>query len=95
MKLHAAAQMKHVGGGIGSFPFFRQVAVRNPMSVQFDQAVENQAVDSLGLSIGPDSRVQISRHRFDQEIDDAGIGFDRARAGGEYKEGEEKGSKGD
>ncbi len=83
MKLHAGSQMKYVGERIGHFPFFGQIAARDSLRVKFDQAVENQAVDSLRLRVDANSRIKIGGHRFDQKIDDAGFRGDRARAGGE------------
>ena len=94
MELHTAPQVKHIRDRIGHLPFFSQVAVGDPMRVEFDQTAEEQTVNSLGLSISPNSRIQISRHRFNQKIDDAGLGGDGMRAGGERKK-KEKGSKGD
>ena len=75
--------MEHIGDGIRRFPGRCEVAVRNPVIVQFDQTVEDQAVNSFGLSVGANARVQIGRHRFDQEINDTGFGLDGARTGGE------------
>jgi hypothetical protein len=83
VKFNAAPQMKNVREAIGLFPGFRQIAARNPAIVELGQAVEDQAVDSLGLTVGPDSRIEIRGHRLNQKIDDAGFGGNGAGAGGE------------
>ncbi len=86
VKLHAAAQMKNVRERIGRLPFFRQIAARNSLRVQFDQAAENQAVQSLRSRVGADPRIQIGGHRFDQKIDDAGFGGNGTGAGRKRKQ---------
>jgi hypothetical protein len=63
------------------------------MFVKFNQAIEDQAVYSLGRSVCPNARIQIRWHRFDQEINDPGLGRNTARAGGKGND-EEQGSKG-
>ncbi len=93
VKFHSGSQMKNISYRVRRFPRLGQIAVRNPLRIQFHQAIKNKPVNSFRKPIRPDPRIQIRRHRFDQKIHNPRFGRNGACTGGEHKD-EEKGSKG-
>src|SRR6266404_2992210 len=94
VKFHPGSQMKNISYRVGSFPRLGQVAVRNSLRIEFHQAIKNKSVNSFRRPIRPDPRIQIRRHRFDQKIDDARFGRNRACTGRKREKEGSKGNKG-
>jgi len=76
------AEVEDVGEGIGGVPGFGQAGVKNHLGVTFDQAVEEEAVDALGLGVGSIAGIEIGGVGFDDEDEMSRI-VRRVRAGGE------------
>ncbi len=85
MKLHAGSQMEDVRQWVGHLPLFREFRVHVPLLVDFQKAAEDKTVNFLRLCIRADPRIEIGRHRLDQEVHNAGFSAYAARAAGEER----------
>ena len=86
----AFAEMEDVGEGSGRVPGFGEVGVEIHFGVAFDEAVEEESGEALGLRVGPEAGVEVGGIGFDDESQGGGIGGSGVGAGGEEEDGEEK-----
>jgi len=85
----AFAEMEDVGEGSGRVPGCGQVGVEIHFGVAFDEAVEEQSGEALGLGVGAEAGIEVGGIGFDDEDDGGGVGWG-AGAGGEEEDGEDK-----
>jgi len=86
----AFAEMEDVGEGSGGVPGLGEVGMEIHFGVAFDEAVEEESGEALGLRVGAEAGIEVGGIGFNDESQGGGIKRCRAGAGGEKKNGEEK-----
>jgi hypothetical protein len=66
-------EMENVRGGVRSFPGVGKVTVEDHVFVAGDEAAEEEGVDTLGLRVGGEARVERGGGGFDEEGERGGI----------------------